>query len=80
MNKLSRVNLRRSNNLARTWHEPGRSDSQCKGEERRREFRVLWEGLCGHMEKLSKVEDKDGKIMKIKGEIVCRTAGAVYGM
>ena len=32
------------------------------------------------MEEVSEVKDKEGKKMKIKGTMDCRTVGAVYGM
>ena len=36
--------------------------------------------LCDFMEETSEVVDKDGRRMKIAGEMDCRTAGGIYGM
>ena len=36
--------------------------------------------LCGSMMEAEEVEDKDGKPRKIKGNLDCRTVGAVYAM
>jgi hypothetical protein len=36
--------------------------------------------LCGNMLQMEKVKDKDGKELKIRGRLDCRTVGAIYGM
>ena len=36
--------------------------------------------LCGFMKETDKVEDKDGREMRIVGKMDCRTVGAIYGM
>ena len=36
--------------------------------------------LCGVMKETRTVKDKDGKEMGLRGEMDCRTVGAVYGM
>ena len=36
--------------------------------------------LCKVMKETSKVKDKDGKELLLRGEMDCRTLGAVYGM
>ena len=36
--------------------------------------------MCGHMEEVEDVEDQRGRRLRLKGEMDCRTVGAVYGM
>ena len=75
MEELPRLSLRKGKNLAdlivnaKAKKEEGRSgpcERKCK--------------LCEHMEVAKEVEDKDGKKLKIKGTMDCRTVGAIYGM
>ena len=36
--------------------------------------------LCGIMKKTDHVKDKDGVLMYLKGDMDCKTVGAIYGM
>ena len=72
---LPRLSLRRGKNIAdlvvnsKVKKQEGRSGPCGKGCK-----------LCGCMERVKEVQDKDGKTMKITGVLDCRTVGAVYGM
>ena len=73
--EVPRLSLRRGRNLgdlvvnAKPRKEGGRSGpcgKKCK--------------LCISMMETSKVKDKDGKELELRGKMDCRTVGAVYGM
>ena len=75
INEVPRLSLRRGKNLAdlvvnaKVKKVEGRSGPcgrKCK--------------LCSFMEETSEVTDKEGKKMKIVGEMDCRTVGGIYGM
>ena len=73
--EVPRLSLRRGKNIgdlvvnAKPKREGGRSGPSGKGCK-----------LCKVMKETSKVKDKDGKELLLRGEMDCRTLGAVYGM
>ena len=73
--ELPRVSLRRGKNIgdlvvnAKARGEKGGSGPCGKGCK-----------LCSVMKNTDKVKDKEGKEMKIKGVVDCRTVGVIYGM
>ena len=72
---IPRLSLRRGKNLsdlvvnAKRKVEKGRSGPCGKGCK-----------LCSYMMEVGEIKDKRGEVKKIKGELDCRTTGAVYGV
>ena len=73
--ELPRLSLRRGKNLAdlvvnaKPKKGEGRSGPCGRGCK-----------LCGFMKKTTEVVDKEGKRLKVIGELDCRTVGGIYGM